>query len=238
MNIVDVLFTDVETAAQYKTFDEVPDNFKKLWSRQVRQSYRDLLPDGTDTENIPQDVLATMYIKKAALHAEFAKIVCLSVGKFVDNGDGKDPTLKVRSFTGEEVTLLKIFGQAADKAKALCAHNGKKFDFPFLARRSVINSLPIHILLDVRGAKPWEVTNIDTQECWRFGDMVYPSLALLCAVLGLEGKDDLDGSEIHNAYYSGNIAKVGSHCSQDVVALAKVYVKLVLNKTVDNVVVL
>ncbi len=235
----EILFTDIETVTQYKKFSEVPEAFQKLWARQVRQSYKDLLEPGTDVDHISTEQLACFYHNKGSLHAEFSKIVCATVGKFVfENGDTQPPTLKVKAITGDEKAILNTISGALGKVKAACGHNGKKFDFPFFARRCMINGLPVPQVLDVRNVKPWDVTNIDTQDLWRFGDMVFPSLALMCTVLGIPVNTDFDGGMVHDAFYNGELDKVVAHCNDDVIALAKLYVKIISGLDVTNVVVL
>lgn len=82
----------------------------------------------------------------------------------------------VKSFYGHvEKQLLVDFSELintrfSDTGKALCAHNGKEFDFPYLGRRLLINQFPLPYVLDLAGKKPWEVNHIDTMELWKFGD--------------------------------------------------------------------
>jgi DNA polymerase elongation subunit (family B) len=54
--------------------------------------------------------------------------------------------LLIRSFAGDdEEELLKEFGEIFNHPKLqnviLCAHNGKEFDFPWIARRFLINGM-------------------------------------------------------------------------------------------------
>src|SRR2546429_5980208 len=51
--------------------------------------------------------------------------------------------------------------------RSLCAHNGKEFDFPFIARRMLINGLKLPKILHIAGKKPWEVNHLDTMELWK-----------------------------------------------------------------------
>jgi len=39
----------------------------------------------------------------------------------------------------------------------LCAHNGKEFDFPYVARRMLIKGISLPNKLNLFGKKPWEV---------------------------------------------------------------------------------
>lgn len=246
MALQDILFLDIETVSQYENFSIVPDNYKKLWEKQVLQSYRDLLNNKLLATS---EELSRLYTEKAAFHAEFSKIICASVARFVfKNGEGVDvePTLKVKAIYGDEDNILKIISTVMSldqdpsnpnkkPIKSVCSHNGKKFDFPFTARRFIIRGMQVPKILDIRDMKPWDSQNIDTQDLWRFGDMVYPSLELLCTCLNIPVKTLLDGSMIHDAYHSGKIQTIANHCNEDVIALAKLYVKIKAGLDVNNI---
>ena len=103
----------------------------------------------------------------------------------------------------------------------LCAHNGKEFDIPFLARRFLINGMTLPHLLNVAGKKPWEIKQIDTMELWKFGDFKhYTSLDLLTHIFKIPTpKDDIDGSQVAKVYYEDNdLDRIIKYCEKDVVA--------------------
>jgi len=143
--------------------------------------------------------------------------------------------LRITSFAQKkEVDILIAFkslleGYFRDAKYVLCGHNAKEFDFPFIARRMIINgySLPNH--LQLFGKKPWEVPHIDTLEMWKFGDYKhYTSLKLLCHVLQLPSpKGDITGSDVARVYYQEkDLIRIVKYCEQDVLALARVFLKL------------
>ena len=106
----------------------------------------------------------------------------------------------------------------------LCAHNGKEFDFPYMARRLLINGLPLPSILNIAGKKPWEVQHLDTLELWKFGDYKnYTSLSLLTAIFDIPTpKDDIDGSMVRGVYYvEKNLNRIKEYCEKDVVALVQ-----------------
>ena len=49
----------------------------------------------------------------------------------------------------------------------MCAHNGKEFDFPFIARRMIVHRIALPKKLNLFGKKPWEVPHLDTLEMWK-----------------------------------------------------------------------
>ena len=113
--------------------------------------------------------------------------------------------------------------------KCLCAHNGKEFDFPFLCRRLVINSMSIPHMLNIAGKKPWEVPHLDTMELWKFGDYKnYTSLNLLAQVLNIPTpKDDIDGSMVWEVYWKEkDIERIRNYCQKDVITVAQVYLRM------------
>lgn len=212
------LFIDIETVTAEESYDKLDAEWQKLWSDQFFR-------DGEISDKTP----AERYTLKGALRAEFSKIVCLSIGVVMFNGND-EPHLFVKSLTGTEKDILAKFMTICDTAGKydfLAAHNGKNFDFPFIIRRLIANGMPIPKLLQIQGKKPWEITLIDTQELWRFGDLAFPSLDLLCKILGVPMKSGLDGSKVHETFYvKKDIAAIAAYCANDVAALARVYVKL------------
>jgi uncharacterized protein YprB with RNaseH-like and TPR domain len=115
-----------------------------------------------------------------------------------------------------------------DDTKYLCAHNGKEFDFPYIARRMLINGLKIPTILNTAGKKPWEVRHLDTMELWKFGDYKhYTSLDLLTYVFKIPTpKDDIDGSQVHSVYWNeGDLPRIVKYCQKDVVAIVNLFLK-------------
>ena len=117
---------------------------------------------------------------------------------------------------------------AKRKNAQLCAHNGKEFDFPYIARRILVNGLPLPDMLDMAGRKPWEVPFLDTMELWKFGDYKhFCSLDLLTTILNIPTpKDDIDGSRVAAVYYEEkNIARIVQYCEKDAMAVAQLLLR-------------
>jgi uncharacterized protein YprB with RNaseH-like and TPR domain len=114
----------------------------------------------------------------------------------------------------------------AKKNIFLCAHNGKEFDFPYIARRLLVNGIPLPKILEVAGKKPWEVNFIDTLELWKFGDHKhYTSLELLTKIFGIQSpKDDIDGSMVADVYWKErNLERIVKYCEKDVLAIVQLF---------------
>jgi len=211
-----VLFLDIETVPQYPEYEQLPDNLKKLWAVKAAKQP----PPGT--------VSAEEFYERAGIFAEFGKIICISVGLI------NDGTLRIKSFSGKnEVELLNDFANLLNTRFnkpefLLCAHNGKEFDFPYIARRMLVNGIKIPLLLDTAGRKPWEVQHLDTMELWKFGDYKnYTSLALLTAIFDIPTpKDDIDGSQVAGVYWKeDNLSRIVEYCQKDVIAIVQLFLK-------------
>lgn len=218
INLEHILFLDIETVPEYAEHKELDETQQLLWEQKTQYQRKD--------EYTPEE-----FYDRAGIWAEFGKIICISVGYFVNKGDSK--LFRITSFHGEESTLLKEFSILLDTHfnrphHLLCAHNGKEFDFPYMARRMVINGIQIPNKLNLFGKKPWEVPHLDTMELWKFGDYKhYTSLKLLTNILKIPSpKDDIDGSQVKEVYYKeGNIDRIITYCEKDVIAIAQVFLR-------------
>jgi len=211
-----VLFLDIETVSQFAEYDKLPENLKKLWDIKAAR----LASKETETP-------AELY-EKAAIYAEFGKIICISAG-YLHAGQ-----LRIKSFYSKnESELLNDFAQLLNSRYnkpefLLCAHNGKEFDFPYIARRMLINGILIPKILDTAGKKPWEVQHLDTMELWKFGDYKsYTSLALLTAIFGIATpKDDIDGSQVGKVFWKENdLNRIMEYCQKDVIAVVQLFLR-------------
>ncbi|MGG6229751.1 3'-5' exonuclease [Tenacibaculum sp. SDUM215027] len=231
-NLQNILFLDIETVPEVELFADLSPEMQELYALKTQYQRKD--------EFTPEE-----FYHRAGIWAEFGKIICISVGYFVER-DGKNQ-LRVTSFYGDdEAKLLTDFKNLLDthfnqNKHLLCAHNGKEFDFPYIARRMIINRIDLPNKLNLFGKKPWEVPHLDTLDLWKFGDYKhYTSLKLLTAILGIPSpKQDIDGSEVANVYYQEkNLPRIVEYCERDTVAVAQLLLRF-LNKPLveeDNIV--
>ena len=209
-----VLFLDIETVPQYGNWDEMDESLQKLWDKKTLHQRKD---DFTAEE---------FYKERGGIMAEFGKIICISVG-IIDKSD----KIMIKSFAGDdEKKLLEEFGEIFNRPKLrdviLCAHNGKEFDFPWIARRFLINGMEPPKPFQLFGKKPWEIPHLDTMELWKFGDYKsYVSLELLANVFGIPTpKDDIDGSMVASMYWiEKDLFRIVQYCEKDVLTLANVF---------------
>ncbi len=219
LNLEHILFLDIETVPEYESFSDLSAEKKLLWEEKTHYQRKE--------EFTPEE-----FYDRAGIWAEFGRIVCISVGFFKYKNDER--SFRVTTFQGAEEELLKEF---TDLLKThfckpyhlLCAHNGKEFDFPYIARRLLIHNLELPPNLNLFGKKPWEVPHLDTLELWKFGDYKhFTSLKLLTNVLGIPSpKEDIDGSQVRDTYYiDRGLARIVNYCERDVVAIAQVILKM------------
>ena len=219
IRLEDILFFDIETVPEYADFAELSNEEQTLWEEKTRYVRKE--------EFSPQE-----YYERAGIWAEFGKIVCISVGAFSFRNAQR--TFRVKSFVGQECTILKGFARLLEEhysraQQLLCGHNSKEFDIPYVARRMIINGLPLPQKLQLFGKKPWEIPHIDTLELWKFGDYKnYTSLRLLAYVMNIPSpKDDIEGSDVKDVFYQEkNIERIASYCQKDMITVAQILLKL------------
>jgi len=214
----DILFLDIETVPAASSYGSLDQSFQTLWDKKSKQ-FRG------------EDQSAADVYERAGIYAEFGRIICISAGLITE----KDPfTFRVKSFYGDdEKSLLSEFSSmllkfSRNREALLCAHNGKEFDYPYIARRMIINRMIIPDILDNAGKKPWEVKLLDTLDLWKFGDYKsYTSLDLLTSILNIPSpKDDIDGSMVAGIYYgTRDITRIARYCEKDVLAVAQVLLR-------------
>lgn len=232
------LFFDIETAGTVQTANELSPRMNDLWNTRAEylsKHLSDKYPDNADKS------ASDLFTEKAALQAEFGRIVCISFGKVKFNEDS-EPIIQLVSYTGDESSILnsafKLISSLSKNGVKLVGHNIKRFDIPFMCKRSFINRIEPPDALKIWDKKPWEIPVVDTCDLWSFGAWQegFTSLDLLTAVLGIQSpKDEMKGSEVHSNFYSGEILEIQKYCQKDVISLAQVILALSnLNQIEDS----
>jgi|SRR6185312_2081693 len=215
-----IVFLDIETVPQKPDFAEMAEPLQKLWEEKL-----------TRQKLLKENETLTEAWGRAGLYAEFGKIICIGVGFF------EKDSFQLRAFSNDNEkkvlqdfsAFLSQFIEFRNRAIQLCAHNGKEFDYPYIARRMLLNKVKIPAILDNGGKKPWEVPLLDTLEMWKFGDYkAYSSLNLLATIFGLPSpKQDIDGSKVGEVYWQNHdLERIVKYCCNDVATLANVYLCL------------
>lgn len=215
-----LLFIDIETVSAQPDLDLLDPAMQALWTKRASRLDPHQNPD-------------IVYKQRAALSAEFGKIICIAAGYFYLNNE-QQLSLRVKSFSGvDEAQLLHDFKHLLEnrfnKRTRLVAHNGKYFDYPYLCRRMLINRIMPPPILNIADQKPWEIVHLDTMEMWQYGDKRYlTSLKLLATIFGIPtGKDNIDGSMVHEVFYRhGDYERIAAYCRSDVKVTAQVYLAM------------
>lgn len=215
-----LLIFDIETVPAVKAYDELPEHFQKLFEDKVGRFRKE------------EEDRATYYFSKAGIYAEFGKIIVISCGYIQKTNNEYE--LRIKTFYGhDEKKLLKEFTETLQNFSknnfALCGHNIKEFDVPWLCRRLLINNMPLPPVLDIYGKKPWETNFLDTLELWKFGDFKhYTSLHLLATILNIPTpKDDIDGSMVGKIYWeNSDLDRIAKYCSKDVLTVAQIILRM------------
>ena len=143
-----LIVIDIETAPGHPLFDSMKEEWKELWQEKVIRA----VPEGVTA--------AEFYPMRAGVMAEFAKIVCISIGYFSKE---KNLHMRIKSFYGhdEKQLLLDFIGtinkiETHNSKWCFAGHNIKEFDIPFICRRMLINNLALPAYLDFQNMKPWK----------------------------------------------------------------------------------
>ena len=215
IDLKNILFLDIETVPQQENWSEVSETIQELFTQKTAYQRK-------------EEIAPEAFYERAGIWAEFGKIICISVAYFSPKSEER--ILRVTSFFGDDekqilLDFKKLVETHFNKAKhLLCAHNGKEFDFPYIARRMIVHQIELPQKLNLFGKKPWEIPHIDTMELWKFGDYKhYTSLQLLASILGVPSpKDDIDGSDVARVYYKeNNLERIVAYCEKDTITLAQ-----------------
>src|SRR5450432_2364845 len=212
---------DIETVSGVPHYHLLDDEWKELWTEKV---FKNLPPDTTAEQYYPT---------RAAILAEFAKVICISIGYF--KKENNEWQLRIKSFYSESekevledfiATLHQLF--LKNSKWIFTGHNIKEFDIPFLCRRMLINNIEIPRYIDFQNMKPWETPVLDTLQLWRFGDYKHhTSLNLLAAALGVPSpKTDIDGRKVGEVFWTEkNLERIALYCQKDVATVANVILR-------------
>jgi hypothetical protein len=222
-----IVFFDLETASEYSSLDELASykpKMAELWSKRC-EYLRTRFEENRDLSD------EELYIKKAALAPEFARIVCATFGRISYKGEEPNAILKSYSSTSE-LEVLDGISKVFDKFTNMkfSGHNIKRFDVPMMCKRLLINGMTLPKGLLVHNLKPWEMPFIDTSELWSFGawQESFVSLELLVSSIGLETpKSDIKGEDVSRVFWEErDTDRIAEYCQRDVFAGMQALLKL------------
>src|ERR1700744_3275941 len=134
-----ILFIDIETVPCVADYSLLPDDLQEHWIKKAKS-----LKNTTDGIADP----AELFMDRAGIFSEFAKVVCIGFASFHKHEDGWK--LRLKSIQNEdEKALLNDFCEVITRFTGhyselrFCGHNIKEFDIPFLCRRMLINGMEL-----------------------------------------------------------------------------------------------
>lgn len=214
-----LMYIDIETVSQQPNFTDLDESERSFWAS--KSKFIDKEDEGPEA-----------CYPKAAIYAEFGKIVCISIG-FINDEGGKREFRLNSYFSDDEPELLKAFAEFCNQgmgAYVFAGHNIIEFDIPYICRRMLLNGLTLpKMLSQLSGQKSWAIPHVDTMELWKFGDYKnYTSLKLLTHIFGIPSpKEDIDGSQVGAVYWKEkDLPRIVRYCERDVWATAQLVLKL------------
>lgn len=146
---------------------------------------------------------------------------------------GRDYRLKRLGVIGEQSTdeqhILVELSRWIGRAKpVLVTYNGRSFDLPVIALRSLCHGVPLGWYYRERGVRYRysEEGHIDLCD-WLadHGATRAGSLDAVARLFGLPGKVGVDGSQVEGLYRAGHLARIQAYCLADVVQTAFVLLR-------------
>jgi predicted PolB exonuclease-like 3'-5' exonuclease len=128
-----------------------------------------------------------------------------------------------------EAGILQSFSHFVEERRpALVTYNGRSFDLPVLALRSLRCGVPMAWYYNEEGVRHRysEDGHIDLCD-WLadHGASRASSLDALARLIGLPGKVGIDGSQVHRLYQEGKIEEIRNYCLADVAQTALLFLR-------------
>ena len=221
LNEENLLFFDIETAPVVKELQEDTQLFD-AWAHKVAK-------EGiTDSNEIIKS-----FSEKASLYPEFAKIVCIVIGKIM-----KGSIHLITYDDKDESKILTRFNEVIERnsSNKLVGFVNTGFDTPFVFKRMIINGIEANDKVDSSGLKPWEVEEIDLAKSWQATSFSRASLVAVATALGLPTpKDDISGADVGRIYWESNqdCTRISRYCRKDVVTTINIFKKMRLENPLE-----
>ena len=138
--------------------------------------------------------------------------------------------------SSEKELLVRFFNGIKKIEPVLVSWNGGGFDLPVIHYRSLLHSVSAPNYWEVGdNDREFRFNNFTNRFHWRHVDLMdvlsgfqYRAVAPLheiALMLGLPGKQGMDGSEVWNAYKKGEIKAIREYCESDVLNTYLIYLR-------------
>ncbi len=123
-----------------------------------------------------------------------------------------------------EETMLLGFWEMADSANLLVGYNVRRFDIPFLVRRSIVHKVwvPPRFLNIPRYRIDRVFDCMEVWANWEWRDTI--SMDAMAKALGLpSSKQGMDGAHVWQAYQERRYGDITRYCMEDVSLVRRIY---------------
>jgi predicted PolB exonuclease-like 3'-5' exonuclease len=200
---------DIETCGLYKDIDEFKINDERgylLFERKCKKM-------GWDQK----EEISESYLNQSSIMSTYGKICCISFGYLDLNGSNQ-----IRSLYGDdEFDIVNSFNELLKKIEkknfSLCGFRIMAFDIPWILHKlHKYDIKPADIILPY-DKKPWEMRIVDMSESWKLKFAYSYSFDETAYELDLNSsKINMDGSLVHQYYYSNKIDDIKNYCEDDI----------------------
>ncbi len=200
---------DIETCGEYQDYDSFLDSDERgarlFQSKYQKMNWSEKYVDINEA-----------YIENAGIISTYGKICCISFG-YELNGEKH-----IRSFYGEdEKDIVESFNNLLKKIEAknfnLCGFRINHFDIPWVLHKLHKYGIEPANMIYMYDKKPWDMRITDMSDDWKQKFAWAFSFDEMCYELGVESpKSEMNGSEVHKAYWRGRIEDVKNYCEKDV----------------------
>lgn len=160
-------------------------------------------------------------VAKTSFDGMYGSVACIAWAK--DDGE----VSATHQDESEGDIIQNFYDDISSRDIVFCGQNIAGFDLPFLKHRSMILRIkPPVSLLAAMNAKSWDNCIQDTMLMWSPDREKRASMEKLCKAFGIAGKDGFDGSQVNNAWTTGDRNKVIEYCKDDVIRTREIYKRL------------
>ncbi len=229
MKFMPTLVLDIETVGE--SFDEMDETTQEVllrWTKQTATNDDDLKARTEDVKNgLGFSPFTGFICAIGILDVERDRTAVLYQTTEKDAEDTEEDGVKFRPMN--EKAMLEEFWRIAERYDVFVSFNGRSFDMPFLALRSMILGVrPTRDLLSnrytslQRGAK-----HIDLMDQLTFYGAMFrrPNLHIVCRALGIKSPkaDGVTGDDVAELYQSGRFLDIARYNVGDLYATRDVY---------------
>lgn len=124
----------------------------------------------------------------------------------------------------DEAQMLEKFyfsiGALGQYGRRFVGHNIINFDLRVIKQRSMVLGVKPCAGMPFN-EKPWSEVIFDTMIRWDAKN--YVKMDLLARAFGFDGKGEMDGSKVYEAWKAGEFQKISDYCADDVELTRKIY---------------